>query len=125
MTGQVTSERRILMRLMVSGRGNVGVQMTAMLDTGFSGALTLPPALVTLLDLPLQTTMPVTLANGVRVALRIFEADVLWDGQHRAVLVHKSDNVPRVGLGLLYGSRVCVDILDGGELRVEPIAVPG
>jgi predicted aspartyl protease len=92
-----------------------------MLDTGFSGALSLPPSLVRLLDLPLQTTMPVTLAHGVRVTLRIFEAHVSWHGTQRPVSVHECDNMPLVGIGLIYGSRLVADILDGGELTLEPI----
>jgi predicted aspartyl protease len=124
MTGQVTSERRITLRLLVTGPGGVAVGTTALLDTGFSGALTLPPSLVRLLDLPLQTTMPVTLAHGLRVTLRIFEAQVLWHGQQRSVPVHECDNVPLVGVGLVYGSRLRADVLDGGELSIEPIA-PG
>jgi clan AA aspartic protease len=119
MIGEVTSERRITMRLVVIGPGGAAVGTTAMLDTGFSDALTLPPPLVELLDLPLQTTMPVTLAHGVRVTMRIFEARVLWYGQERLVRVHESENVPLIGVGLLYGSRLGVDVLDGGTLTLE------
>jgi clan AA aspartic protease len=90
-----------------------------MLDTGFNGYLTLPTALIAALGLPLVGNRQATLADGSVVALDVYRAEVVWDGEIREVLVLAAEGGVLVGTALLYGSRVTVEFLDGGPVLIE------
>jgi predicted aspartyl protease len=61
----------------------------------------------------------VTLADGSQVTLRQYEASVVWDAATRDVLVLEADGGPLVGMALLRGSRMTMDIEVGGMMRIE------
>jgi hypothetical protein len=61
----------------------------------------------------------VTLADGRDITLRQYEATVLWDGQPRDVMVLEADGGALIGMALLYGSRLTVEVLDGGPVTIE------
>jgi clan AA aspartic protease len=63
------------------------VLVEAVIDTGFTGFLTLPAMLVTQLGLPFAGTTRATLSDGRKVAIDVYEATVLWDGHSRPVTV--------------------------------------
>ncbi len=78
-------------------------------------------ALVATLALPeRQTLAPVhyRLADESVVIPRSFTARVLWEGIERPVRVLQLGSHPLVGMGFLYGYRVCVEALDGGDIEV-------
>jgi predicted aspartyl protease len=58
-----------------------GAGIVAVIDTGFTGHLTLPSDLARSLDLPLLGTRYVTLANGATASLEVCRATVLWEGE--------------------------------------------
>jgi predicted aspartyl protease len=53
------------------------------LDTGFHGFLTLPPAAVAALALPFLNDFIAALADGSRVRRQVHAATILWDGAER------------------------------------------
>lgn len=61
------------------------------------------------------------LADGSSVALRRHEAIVDWNGQARDVLVLETEGGPLVGMSLLYGSRMTLDIVEGGVVMIDTI----
>jgi predicted aspartyl protease len=73
----------------------------AVIDTGFTGALTLPAALVQALHLPWQNVVRGTLADGSTCLLELYEAALLWDRQWRPVLAVQSESAALVGMELL------------------------
>ena len=91
------------------------------LDTGFTGALTLPPDLIRPLGLTLVGGRIASLANGELVRLNSWRGTVLWHGRPRRILVLQSDGVPLLGMSLLRGSRVTLDVLDAGDVVIEEL----
>ncbi len=77
------------------------------------GRLTLPP------ELPFVTVTPVILADGSEVILDVRVASALWDGFPRSVDVHISDSSPLVGMRLLSGYNLNVDVEDGGQVLIQ------
>jgi clan AA aspartic protease len=95
--------------------------LSAVIDTGFSGFITLPPDLIAQMGLRYFATENMVLANGSASPFRVFKATVQWHGERRVVPVHESDADALVGMALLHGSRLTMDITQNGPVRVEPI----
>jgi hypothetical protein len=53
--------------------------------------------------------------------LRQLEAVVSWDGQDRNVMVLEANGGPLLGMSLLYGSRVTLDVVDGGPVTIQTL----
>lgn len=86
-TGVVNANREATIRLAVIGPSGQQQEIEAIIDTGFSGFLTLPPALVMALRLPWLCRQPGILADGSVEVFDVHTATVLGDGQPRAVEV--------------------------------------
>ena len=71
------------------------------LDTGFIGDITLPSAACAALGFRYLRPQPVSLADGSRVVLDVYEGTLVWDGATRAVEVLAADGTPLLGMTLL------------------------
>lgn len=92
----------------------------AVIDTGFDGFLTLPHSRVSELGLPYRTRTSATLANGVEDDFNVYDAEVIWDDQTIDVLADEAETVPLVGMALLEGRKLQIDVRDGGRVLIEP-----
>jgi hypothetical protein len=52
----------------------------------------------------------------------VFEATVLWDARERDVAVLVAEGAALVGMALLSGYRVTLEVEDGGSVRIEALA---
>jgi clan AA aspartic protease len=95
--------------------------ITAVIDTGYNGALTLPSAVIRKLSLPPLVAGPVTLADDSQRTLSFFSADVLWDGRMRKIRVLCLEVDSLVGTALLRGCRVEAEFVDGGAIAISPV----
>lgn len=95
------------------------VEVEAVVDTGFTGHLTLPAGLVEELDLPQEGFIEVELADGDSADLGVFEGRVLWHGRRLTVPVYAAGETPLVGMSLLRGSRLTVEAAPGGAVVIE------
>ena len=96
--GVVNAGYEAVITLSVQGPEGQAQEVDAVVDTGFTGFLTLPPALVTELALPFETTGHATLADGSEVSFDTYRVTVLWEGQPRYVLADAADTTPLVGM---------------------------
>lgn len=62
-----------------------------------------------------------TLGDGSMVVLDLYLATVSWHVQEREVLVLQAEGGALVGMSLLYGSRVVLDVVDGGEVTIATL----
>ena len=90
-------------------------------DTGFSGHLTLNTVLIELLGLRPMQTVGVTLAGNLRRTLNTFRGLVLWHDQLRTVRVLEASGTPLLGMRLLTGSQLTVQVRDGGNVLIEEL----
>ena len=117
--GAVNTAYEAVIPLTVQGPAGQSREIEAVVDTGYDGRLTLPPALALALELPFVTINPVILADGSEVTLDVRSASVLWDGLPRSVDVHISDAAPLVGMRLLSGYNLNIDVEDGGRVVIQ------
>lgn len=93
---------------------------SAVIDTGFSGYLTLPQTTINTLQLPFLSSRVYSPGNNAQANFDIYKATILWYGQERDIHVLASEAHPLVGMSLLKGFRITIDVVDGGEVRITP-----
>jgi clan AA aspartic protease len=101
-------------------KGNVQ-RVETVIDTGFSAELTLPRVEIVALGLPHVSAKLLVLADGSVQPTSVFLATVVWDGMDRTVEVHQLDQPPLLGMRMLRGHRITMDIIVGGDVTIEPI----
>jgi clan AA aspartic protease len=92
------------------------VQIECVVDTGFAGALTLPPAIVAKLELPFVIRMNANLADDSNVMTPVHKATVLWHGREEAIAVLSMGCRPLLGTALLEDCNLNIDFREGGAV---------
>jgi clan AA aspartic protease len=118
-TGVVTASRQAIIRLTVRGPEGQEQEFDAVIDTGFDGILTLPPALITTLGLVWRRRGRALLADGSESLFDIYETIVIWDGEPRRIAVDEADIDPLVGMSLLYSYELIVQAIQGGTVIIQ------
>ncbi|WP_420444596.1 clan AA aspartic protease [Candidatus Poriferisodalis sp.] len=93
----------------------------AVIDTGYSEFLTLPPAHVSDLGLPHKARSKVVLANGAEEVFDFYDAELVWDGQLVAVAVGAAEVTPLVGMSLLEGHELRIEARNDGRVLIESL----
>ena len=91
----------------------------AVVDTGYSGFLTLPPRLVDELGLPFAYIGQAFLANDAEVDFDVHYVTVLWDGQPRDIEADATGSTPLVGMLLLDRHSLNIEVKRGGRVVIE------
>ena len=117
--GIVTPYHEAIIQVPIQAVDTQEQQVEFILDTGFSGSLTLPQSIITALGLPFRSRGSAILADGSKAEFDIYAATVIWDGEQRRVLVEAADTDPLVGMGLLYGFNINIQAIDGGSVKIE------
>ena len=105
----------------VMGKDGVLRRFHAVLDTGFTGTVALPVSDVQRLGLSNPKQQPVAFANGESGNCDVYQADVIWEGERRTERLYAMGIEPLVGMALLDGSRVTMDVAEGGAVVIEPL----
>ena len=117
--GVVTAAYEAVVPLTVQGPAGQTQDIEAVIDTGFTGFLTMPSAVVMGLGLPFLNTSQVTLADGSEATLNVYRATVLWDGEPRYIRAYAADATPLVGMRMLDSHNLNIDVEDGGRVVVQ------
>ena len=91
----------------------------AVVDTGYSGFLTLPPGLIDDLGLPFAYMGQAFLANDAEVDFDVHYVTVLWDGQPRDIEADATGSTPLVGMLLLDGHSLNIEVESGGPVVIK------
>ena len=122
MAGVVTAGYEpVLAVTVVSLSGNREERIEAVVDTGFTGHLTLRPETVERLSLPVVGSAESVLADGSTVIEDFCLARVVWHGTPRSVRALLADTVPLLGMSLLRGSELRVEAKPDGAVIVRPL----
>ena len=116
-SGEVTADREAVIHILVKGPAGEST-IRAIIDTGFTEFLTLPPDVVDSLGLPYDGLVPMTLAGDIEEEFATYVASVVWDGQLREVLILKADGDALIGMAMLRGFRLTLDGIDGGPVTI-------
>lgn len=114
----IVTEREPVMRLIVEGPGGKR-EIEAVVDTGYTGSLTLPPDTIAELNLRTLRQSRALLADGSEITFDVYEAAVEWQGHRQRVVVDEADTTPLIGMGLLEGCELHVEVREGGRVTAE------
>ncbi len=89
-------------------------------DTGFTGMLSVPTAEFEKLRIGPVDIGPYELANEQRGAARRSFAKVVWHGCDETVEIMELAGVPLLGMSMLHGSTLYVDAVEGGRVEIKP-----
>jgi clan AA aspartic protease len=119
--GMVNAHREATISLSVQDANGQGHDIDVVIDTGFTGCLTLPTTLIAALGLSWRGYASAVLGDGSLQQFDVYAATVIWDGQARVVEVDAAETDPLVGMELLYGYEVRIQAIDGGTVTIEAL----
>jgi clan AA aspartic protease len=122
-TGRVNSKIEAMIALTVRGPRGEEREVEAVVDTGFSAYLTLPPAITEELGLDSVAAGQLTLADGSEVATDLCYASVAWDGRERRIVVDTLQSEVLVGMALMEGHDLNVHIVAGGLVTIASFSL--
>ena len=88
------------------------------LDTGFTGDLSLPSGTIRTLLTGRRAQSQVELADGSKPTVYTWQATALWDNETRPVLIVESDGDPLLGMGLLWQNRITLEARPYGSVVI-------
>ena len=116
-TGIVTEQYDAVIELSLFGSRQQKERFDAVIDTGFNGWLTLPPAMIREFGLRWRRRGLAYLADGSSRFYDIYAAEIFWNRHRIQVDVDECDTTPLIGMRLLDGHDVRIWV--GKQGRVE------
>ena len=117
-TGEVNADLEPTIPMVVRGTNGEEHQISAVIDTGFPGYLTLPSAMVTILDLEWLSLEDALLGDGSIHSFDVYRATVIWDGEAREVEVNLTETGPLIGMAMLFRNTLHIEAVIGGLVRI-------
>jgi clan AA aspartic protease len=96
-------------------------QLEFVVDTGFTGAFTLPTEAIRRLGLPYLYSIPADLADDSIVEVPIHEMIVTWGGTKQVVAVLGMGHRPLLGTALLRGHSLQADFIEEGAVSITAL----
>ena len=122
MYGEFRDSNAIVVALDVQNSAGQSETVEAVLDTGFSEHLMLPQFTIRRLNLPNTGDVEAMLADGSMRRFSVHEAVVLWNGRPRTVPAYASEGASLVGISLLRGHLLTLELIRDGSITIEPAA---
>jgi len=120
--GRVTDRPEAVLPLRIPRPNGRCDTIEFVIDTGFSGELSLPRAQIAALALNRVDVVPVTLADGSQVLVPVFEATIEWGRRSRGVTVLALESDPLAGIQLLVDHTLRVEVVDGGRVTIRKLS---
>lgn len=119
--GVVNADLEAIVRLLVRGPSGHQQRIEAVIDTGFDGWLSLPPALVASLGLPWRQRGCAFLADGSEKFFDVYEGTVVWDRRRRPIAVDELNGAPLVGMALFEGHELTMQVRNRGKVAIQAL----
>lgn len=122
MIGQVIERNESLFPVItidVLDRNSQPRRIHAVIDTGFTGEVLLPPRIIQMIKPELHDDIMVEIADGNIVSTNTYLGTISWHGRHRRVRIIEADGIPLIGMRLLRGSALNIQTVAGGSVRIN------
>ena len=121
-TGDVSADREAIIRIIVRTGQGEELEVELIVDTGYTGWVSLPSPLISQLGLPWRRRGRGLLADGSETIFDIYEAAIIWESQLRRVWVDEINAAPLAGMALLDGHELTIQVWTGGNVTIAPRA---
>jgi clan AA aspartic protease len=118
----VNDEREATILLTVCATSGRKRCITAVIDTGFDGWLTLPQSELALLGLPWRPSAQAVLADGSSSIFDVFEGTVILDRRRRLISIDSADTTPLAGMALFEGYEMNIEVKAGGRVTIRRLS---
>lgn len=122
MQGYVNQNYEAMLPVVVKNNDKLK-SITAVIDTGFTGFLSLPISIITEIELSWNYRDRATLGDGSEVLFDIYDAMVIWGGQYREIEINAAETEPLLGMSMLRGYRLQVDTVQGGLVTIAQLPI--
>jgi clan AA aspartic protease len=120
-TGLVNAEFEAIIPLSICRSDGKVFTQDAIVDTGFNGWLSLPSDLIAQLNLRWKRRGRAILGDGSECVFNVYEAVIVWDGDLLTIPVDEADSEPLVGMSLMEGYQLTVQIFEGGWVKLSKV----
>ena len=110
---------RIVLELPLLDGGSRKIQF--IVDSGFEADLALPPSVIDVLDATYVGDIPISLADLTFRTRPVYRLFLNWQGEDRITEVISMEGNPLLGVGVLLGNQVLMDMTEGGDVTVETL----
>jgi clan AA aspartic protease len=118
MQGRVNQSCEAMLSIAI--RNDQTTQMVnAVVDTGFSGFLTLPSEVISTVGFRWEGRDFATLGDGTSCTFEVYLGLVIWDGKYREIYINESETVPLIGMQLLRGYDLRIQAIEGGLVQLK------
>ena len=115
----VVEGREARVRLRVHGPRGRKKEIDAVIDTGFTASLSLPPRVIESLGLRWESFGRGILADGSECLFDVYGAEIEWDRKRARILVDEADTDPLVGMMLLSGYELKMQVRPRGKVTIK------
>ncbi len=117
--GVVSKNREATISLVIVNETRQTKLITAVIDTGYTGFLSLPSEIITELNLSWTGIDRGTLGDGSEVTFEVYAAKVIWDGEYRDSPINEAETDPLIGMSLLYSYDLHIQAVEGGSVTIK------
>ena len=121
MQGVLNQSREAIISLVVGNANRQNQLIDAVVDTGYTGFLSLPREIIVNLNLPWTGIDRGTLGDGSEVTFEVYAATIIWDGQYQNIPINEAETDPLVGMNLLSGYDLHIRAVEGGNVTIKAI----
>ena len=119
--GVMTADHEAIIPLTVRGPAGRECDIEAVIDTGSSGWLSLPPPVIAFLGLPWRRRGRALLADGSDSIFDVHDGAVVWDGQPLRIPVDSAQTAPLVGMSMLSGYELSIQVRVNGQVALQAL----
>ena len=120
--GNVNANLEAVVQLEVIGENKQRQEIEAIIDTGYTGFLTLPSTIIRALGLTWCMRQEGILGDGSVCMFNVYEASTIWDDRVRSLEINESETDPLVGMGLLEGYELKIQSIAGGLVTITALS---
>ncbi len=121
MKGVVSPSCEAMIRFAIGNKQGQLQTIDAVIDTGYTGFLSVPSEVIVALSLSWTGVDRVTLGDGSETTFEVYAGRIIWDGKYRDIPINESETEPLVGMSLLYGYDLRIQTVIGGTVTIEEL----
>jgi len=119
--GEVNERLEAIVPLRVRGPAGDELELAAVIDTGYTGSLTLPAVVAASLGLARRSGGRALLADGSVRRFDTFAAEVFWGGSWVGVVASAVGAETLLGMSLLKGRGLWVEAVPAGAVEIRQL----